>query len=163
METIGDTTDPQGTLRPNLPPEPITGTQFDPMPHTDFQHRTDLPNTVDPMQPLQIWDLFFTEEMMDILVRNTNSAGPYWTRVGPRQAKLPVWQDVTITELYTYFAILIYMALHIENKIAQYWACANGRRPRHEPVQNAMSRDRFSQIHTAFHIAKKGQDIWEMV
>ena len=71
METIGDTTDPQGTLRPNLPPEPITGTQFDPMPHPDFQYRTALPDTVDPMQPLQIWDLFFTEEMMDILVWNT--------------------------------------------------------------------------------------------
>jgi hypothetical protein len=52
MEKVGDPTDPQGTLRPNLTPEPITGTQFDPMPHPNFQHRINLPNNVDLMQPL---------------------------------------------------------------------------------------------------------------
>ena len=55
------------------------------------------------------------------------------------------------------------MALHIENKIVQYWAYASGRTPRHEPVQRAMSRNRFLQIHAIFYITEKGKNVFEMV
>lgn len=100
---------------------------------------------------------------METLVRNTNRAGPYRSRIGPLPRRIPYWRDVVVTELYTYFAILIYIALHIENKIAYYWVESKGKSPKHEPVQKAMARDRFKQIHTAFHISEKGKNVFEMV
>lgn len=63
----------------------------------------------------------------------------------------------TIGKLYAYLGILIYMALHIENKIASYWNTASSSMPTHAPIRKAMSRDRFQQISAAFHIADRGK------
>ena len=38
-EVIGDTTDPAGTLRPNLPPEPKIGTDFTPLICPPFEYK----------------------------------------------------------------------------------------------------------------------------
>jgi hypothetical protein len=35
-QVVGDSTDPAGTLRPNLPPEPETGNNYNLLPHPDF-------------------------------------------------------------------------------------------------------------------------------
>ena len=163
METVGDTADPHGTLRPNLPPEPSTGTHFEALPHPEFTYRINLPSSVNPMHPIEIWDLFFPEEVMDMLVQNTNKSGLYWADIGPRNRRAVVWQDVTVTEMYSYFAILIYMGLHIENRIEQYWSQNTGSMPQHTPVQKAIARDCFQQIHSAFHISTQGKSVFEKV
>ena len=163
METVGDTTDPHGTLQPNLPPEPATGTQFEPMSHPDFRYRINLPSTVNPMYLLEIWDLFFPEEVVDILVQNTNKSGLYWANIGPRNRRAVVWQDVTVTEMYSYFAILIYIGLYIENQIEQYWSQNTGSMPQHTPVQKAIARDCFQQIYTVFYISIYSQTVFEKV
>jgi hypothetical protein len=74
METVGDTTDPHGMLRPNLPPEPSTGTYFEALPHPEFTYRINVPSSVNPIHPIEIWDLFFPEEIIDMLVQNTNKS-----------------------------------------------------------------------------------------
>jgi len=51
---VGDPTDPAGTLRPNLPPEPETGDNFDPLPAPEFCHKINLPKDVNPIDPLTI-------------------------------------------------------------------------------------------------------------
>jgi len=72
-EVIDDYTDPGGALRPNLPPEPTFGTHFDPLPCPEFDHRVALPTTVDPHNPIAIFDLFFTPEQIRILVQQKQS------------------------------------------------------------------------------------------
>ena len=77
-DVVGDSTDPSGMLRPNLPPEPTFGTHFDPIPCPEFDYRIALPATVDQHSPIDIFDLFFTPEQMRILVENTNKRGLKW-------------------------------------------------------------------------------------
>jgi len=76
-DVVGDPTNPSGTLRPNLPPEPTFGTHFDLMPCPEFDYCIALPATVDRHSPIDIFDLFFTLEQMRILVENTNKHGPF--------------------------------------------------------------------------------------
>jgi hypothetical protein len=159
-EVIDDPTDPGGTLRPNLPPEPTTGTEFKPLSHPEFDYKINLPSYVDATNPIAIWDLFYTPEQMQILVQNTNRNGLYWHRIGPRNSRALEWQDITVEELYAYFAILIYMGLHIENEIEEYWSTDSDNVPTHLPVRRAMVRDRFKQISSAFHISDKGSSVF---
>jgi hypothetical protein len=76
-EVIDDSTDPGGTLRPNLPPEPTVGTHFDPLPCPEFEYCINLPASIDPHSPIAIFDLFYTPEQMRILAENTNKSRPF--------------------------------------------------------------------------------------
>jgi hypothetical protein len=115
-EVIDDSTDPGGTLRPNLPPEPTVGTHFDPLPCPEFEYCINLPASVDPHSPIAIFDLFYTPEQMRILAENTNKSGPFH-EMGLRNARSLEWKDTFVEELYGFLGILIYMGLHPENDI----------------------------------------------
>lgn len=163
-QVVGDPTDPTGTLRPNLPPEPETGdrNRYIPMPHPEFHHEINLP--VDSMDPIAIFDLFFGPEQLATLVASTNKHGLRQSQIGgPRRKRALDWIDITIGELYAYLGILIYMDLHIENQTKDYWT-TDKKRPSHLPVQHAMSRERFQQISTAFHISSNSsKSVFSMV
>ena len=51
-EVISDPTDPGGTLRPNLPPEPTVGTHFTPLPCPEFDYYINLPASVNRHSPI---------------------------------------------------------------------------------------------------------------
>jgi Transposase IS4 len=161
-QVVGDSTDPAGTLRPNLPPEPETGDNYDPMPHPEFDHEIHLPEGVNRKDPLAIFDLFYSPEQLAILVASTNAFGQRQSQIGPRRRRALEWIDITIGELYAYLGILIYMALHIENRTRDYWI-TDPNWPSHLPAQNAMSRERFQQISIAFHIAESGKSTFSKV
>jgi hypothetical protein len=161
-DVVGDSTDPSGTLRPNLPPEPTFGTHFDPIPCPEFDYRIALPATVDQHSPIDIFDLFFTPEQMRILVENTNKHGLFH-EMGPRNARVLEWKDTSVEELYAYLGILIYMGLHPENDIDRYWCTDINNQPSHGPVRTSMARDRWKQISQAFHISGEGQSAFEKV
>jgi hypothetical protein len=91
-EVINDSTDPGGTLRPNLPPEPTVGTHFDPLPCPEFEYSINLPASVDRRSLIAIFDLFFTPEQMRILVESTNISRPYY-EMGLRNARSLEWKD----------------------------------------------------------------------
>jgi len=59
-EVVGDPTDPQGTQRPNLPPEEQEGTQFEPLFCPDSDSAVLLPSGIRPRNAFAIWSLFFT-------------------------------------------------------------------------------------------------------
>jgi Transposase IS4 len=161
-QVVGDSTDPAGTLRPNLPPEPKTGDKYNPMPHPEFDFEISLPEDVPRKDPVAIFDLFYSPEQLAILVANTNIFGRCQSQIRPRYKRTMDWVDVIIGELYAYFGILIYMSLHIENRTSDYWAI-DSKMPSHLPVQNAMSRERFQQIGSAFHIAEASKSAFSKV
>ena len=72
-QTVGDPTDPKGTLRPNLPPEPKTGPEFKPLHCPPFPHQINLPVNVARNDAFAIWSLFFSTDQLDIIVQNTNA------------------------------------------------------------------------------------------
>jgi hypothetical protein len=77
------------------------------------------------------------------LLPNIRSPGP---------TRLTV-QHIDMSDLYIYFAILIYMALHIENDTEDYWSQARNDSPTHLPVIQYMGQNRWHNIHRAFHIS----------
>jgi hypothetical protein len=159
-EVINDSTDPGGTLRPNLLPEPTFGTHFDPLPCPEFDHCINLP--VDPHNLIAIFDLFFTPEQMQILVENINKSRPFY-QIGLRNAHSLEWRDTFVKELYAYFGILVYMGLHLENDIDQYWCIDTENQPSHAPVRTVMAQNWWKQINQAFHITEKGRSVFERV
>jgi hypothetical protein len=58
-----------------------------------------------------------------------------------------------MSDLYIYFAILIYMALHIENDTEDYWSQGRDNGSTHLSVIIHIERNRWHDIHYAFHIS----------
>ncbi len=126
-ETVPDSTDP-GTLRPNIKPEPTTGDHFEPLFCPEFEHCTNLPPGVKTNDVFGIWSLFFTQELVELIVLYTNIKGRAWQPV-PSLSNHPAtmpglftqeWVDVTVLEMYTYFGILIAIALNLIKDIKLY-------------------------------------------
>ena len=120
-QTIGDPTDPKGTLRPNLPAESTTGAEFKPLYCPPFEHKIELPTGVESNNSFAIWSLFFTKDQLEIIAQNINFNAQlqFTPNRGPRARK---WKNISVEELYIYLAILIYMGLHPENDIESYWS-----------------------------------------
>lgn len=123
--TVLDSTDP-GTLRPDIASETSTGDYFEPLICPDFDYRTNLPPNLRPDDVFGIWSLFFIKELLETLVQYTNlRARARKPTPSRRLAVVPglyirPWVDVTLKELYTYFGILVCMALTLINKIEHY-------------------------------------------
>jgi hypothetical protein len=62
--------------------------------------------------------------------------------MGPQNARSLEWKDTFVEELYSFLSILIYIGLHPENDIDQYWCVDVKNQPSHGPVCTAMAWDR---------------------
>jgi hypothetical protein len=154
-QTVGDPTDPKGTLRPNLPAEPTTGSEFKPLHCPPFVHKINLPTGIASNNAFAIWSLFFTRDQLEIIAQNTNlNAKQHFTPGrGPHARR---WKDTSVEELYTYLGILVYMGLHPENDIASYWI-RKPEWPAHSFIWKAMSCTRWQAISRAFHLSEPGK------
>ena len=115
-----DTTD-QGTLRPNAEPILSVGDAFIPMKLPHFFPEITLPYTASPDDPITLFDLYYPPDIIEKLVQRTNNYNRIPRDLTLRHARAngpfdPTWPG----EIYTYFAIRIYMTLTIENKISDY-------------------------------------------
>lgn len=70
--TISDPTD-KGTLRPNAKALPEKGDVFIPMKLPDFNHQIRLPPHADPNDPISLFSLYYTLEIIDWMTGCTNS------------------------------------------------------------------------------------------
>ena len=131
----------------------------------DLNHTTSsgqIPNTIDSSSPEALFALFFTDSVIDHIVRCTNvnaesvRTGPVTSRVQnirfhDSYNQLP-WKPVTSSEILAYLGILIYMGIHVEQHINDYWNTDRESGPVHHPTRNAMGRKRWTQIHRYFHV-----------
>jgi len=130
----------------------------------DLNHTTSsgqIPNTIDSSSPEALFTLFFTDSVIDRIVRCTN-VNAESVRVHPVNSRaqnirfhdsynqLP-WKPVTSSEILAYLGILIYMGIYTTPNINDYW---NTKKPGpiHDSVRETMSRIRWTQIHRYFHI-----------
>jgi hypothetical protein len=128
-DVVADSTD-TGTLRPDISPEPTTGDHFEPLFCPDFPHSVTLPPDVEPDDPFGIWSLFFTYEIMEMITKATNiqaqrRKSSLSLSGRPAQTQLPgscyrQWFNLTVWELYSYFAILVYIAITPLSSIELY-------------------------------------------
>ncbi len=149
---IGVPSDSSSGLQPDLSSQqhkPPTEEGFEPLKCPDFAPKLNLP--CDSGDPLAIFELFFPIGQITTIVENTNKkayrSGKTTTCPYARE-----WKDVSIAEVYTWLAILIYMGLYPLNDIESYWT-RNNQKPIHKLVYLSMGCNRWEQIHRYLHIS----------
>src|ERR1700712_5395506 len=118
MPDVGDTR----TTRPKVPPISEKGDHFEPFPCPPFQRTINLPTTASASSPISLFKLYFTQEIMEGIIEYTNRNYKLKATTNSKpQSRLRGWKPISIPELYTYLAIIIYQGLHRENKLKDYW------------------------------------------
>ena len=141
--------DADSTYRPDIKPTDAVGSQFEPfnVPDRDFLVRQPLPPT-----PLQLFQQFLPEQLVEQWVRYTNEAPAPEPGPGPavqsgRYHRQDRWKPTSVAEVYIWLGILIYMTLHKEYRYKDHWkvSTADNWVPSH-PIIQLMTFDRFSLL-----------------
>src|SRR5882757_9674173 len=143
-DTVFDPTD-KGTLRPNEDPLRKQGSTFKPMQLPEFGWEITLPEDVSPDDPITLFTMYYTPKIIYLIVEKTYN---YMRK--PQDESCPYarandWYPTCCGEIYIYLAIRIYMSLHVDNEIADYWTTKD-MTPEH-PITKYLSRNRFQELH----------------
>ena len=148
-----DSTDP-ATKRPNSPPLESVGSEFIPVKIDDFEYIIQLPEDVSCDDPISIFDLYYSPRIIDQLVQYINQFVREPEDPGKLRSQARNWYPTCRAELYTYLAIRVYMTIHGENEIPDYWNKSETA-PVHS-ISKHMSRDRFQELHIRWRCHKSG-------
>ena len=109
-----------------------------------------LPKNTDVTSPYALFSPFWTDEMWEILAKNTNlyAEQEEWEYQRP-------WYPMNVDEMRVYIGILIYMGLHHEGETAAFWHQDLRTGPNHTPAL-LMSLNRFTQLQRFIHISPLG-------
>jgi hypothetical protein len=146
-DTITNTTDP-GTYWPKTLVLKTKNDYFEPMKLFDFEPEIYLPDHVSPDNPITIFTLYYTPEIIKQIIKSMNLNSRQLKDPSKPKTRAYSWVLTTSREIYIYFAICIYMTLYIENKIADYWNTQKAT-PIH-PISKHITRDRFQEFHIWF-------------
>ena len=111
-----------------------------------------IPNIVASNDPYAIFSLFFNEEVLEGLVQHTNEYA--FLNPGPEIAEARIWFPTTIKEFRAYMGVSIWMGLHIESSVPEFWNTDPLKGPIHEQVLKHISLKRWQQIDRYLHISK---------
>ena len=147
--------DPQPEKAPKEPPpKPKLLPKYKPMQiKKPFTHGYGLLPDTTPDDPYTIFSLFFTESILETLVRYTNEyAFLYYS--GPKTPYSRTWYPTTISEFRAFLGVSIQMGLHLESGITDFWNTDPLNGPIYYQVMNYISLVRWQQIDRFFHISK---------
>jgi hypothetical protein len=144
----------RGTQRPNAPPLRKKGDKFIPFECPDFDFKITLPPDTSPDDPITLFTLYYTPEIIESIVQHTNNAPRKAQDPSKPNARANQWYPTCAGEIYLFLAIKIYMTLFPMDKVADYW---NSHKlfPRHVITQY-MSRNRFQELHMRYRVAPAG-------
>ena len=149
-DTVFDPTD-KGTLRPLAKPLRKKGDAFYPMDLPAFGWEITLPENVSADDPITLITMYYTTEIMDMIVQKTNDYVRTPEDDSCPHARANQWYPTCKGELYIYFAIRIYMTLYVCNEISDYWDTRDFT-PMH-PISKEMPRNRFQELHMRVRLA----------
>ena len=110
MATVRDSTDPQGTKRPNKDLIIDIAHIFNPVIITDCSLKLCLPSNIFSNNLYAIFSLFFTNEVLQTITENTNKyADLHKVHTRPRIS----WKNILIVELKAYLGVLFYRSLYL--------------------------------------------------
>ncbi|XP_030640078.1 piggyBac transposable element-derived protein 4-like [Chanos chanos] len=109
-------------------------------------------STGDSHTPLDLFKLFFSEEAVETLCRNTNKQAARNAAGGAKYK----WLDVGVSEFYSYIGLIFYMATIKRDHITDYWR-KNSIFSIPFPSQ-VMSRDRYRTISWNVHMSDPDED-----
>lgn len=110
----------KGTLRPYAKPLTVQGDHFEPMELPDFEFDICLPETASPDNPITIFTLYYTPKIISTIVQNTNSYHREPQDSSKPHSRANKWYSTDEGEIYSYFALRIYMMVYPLNEIAGY-------------------------------------------
>ena len=97
--------------------------------------------------PRQIFDKFFDDEMIQLMVDQTNLYASQSPRQNPSR-HMKGWVDVDAEEIRKWLGLRIYFGLVPRNEMRTYWADST---LGDAVVKRVMSRDRFDAIKAHLH------------
>ena len=160
-DTEPDPTD-RGTQRPNAPPLQGKGNEFIPFECPDFEFEITLPQDTSPDDPITLFTLYYTSDIIESIVRYTNNVSRKAQDPSKSNARANKWYPTCTSEIYLYLAIRIYMTLFAMDEVSDYWS-NNKLFPQHAITQY-MSRNRFQELHMRYRVAPAGhQNLWDRV
>ena len=130
------------------PPEPWPIPEYDPMRINRHLAEARLPVGT-TISAIGIWKLFMTDQVLETIVRNTNQYAEEHIDASIRQRP---WKPVTLRELYAFIAVQVYMGIHTETDIEDYWN-THPSKPLHPAIAKHIGKTRFEQIDRYFHIS----------
>lgn len=148
-----DTTD-QGTHRPDIPPLEGAGNAFKPMKLEEKQFEINLPEHSSPNDPITLFELYYTPEIIEMIVSYTNNYTRKAEDPTKPRARANGWYPTWPGEIYIYFAIRIYSTIHPELEITNYWN--KGPTDLIHPISKYMAKDRFMELHMRFRVHAEG-------
>ena len=99
------------------------------------------------------FNLTFGDEMVDLIVRETNG---YAQQKLANNARLEKWQDTTREEVKAYFGICLIMGINSLPRLAMYWSS--------DPfigntgIQNVMTKNRFEELSQYLHFSNSATE-----
>ena len=152
MNSIAESTDP-GTRRPDEASFSQSGADFQPLLMPSRCMQISPISTTNAHNPFALWQLFFTPNHMHVMMTHTNeNAKLYYANNTTEYVHARLWYAITIQELYTFFAIHIYMGIHKEPRIPNYWNQQSDK-PLHPLIYRTMSYNQFEMIDRFFHVS----------
>ena len=111
-------------------------------------------NTIDPNDRYR---RFITEEIIDLIVRETNRYVEQYfqTHEITSRSKFRQWKPTTDQEMLKFLGIIIQMWLVQTPKLSHYWS--SSQLYGSEIIRNSMSRERFELLLKFWHFFEQGQ------
>ncbi|XP_026147951.1 piggyBac transposable element-derived protein 4-like isoform X2 [Mastacembelus armatus] len=96
--------------------------------------------------PLELFQLFFTSTVLQTILANTNSYGSLKQQEGQKP-----WEEITLDDLYSFLALVIYMGFVRFSRITDYWRSS---RLYSLPLPcQIMSKRKFLRILSCLHLS----------
>ena len=105
-----------------------------------------LPSNASIESPFAILNLFYNASILKTITEYTNK---YAALYQPNPTEFPnhrPWKPITWKELRAYIAVYIWMGLHQELAVDEFWAEDKAGKPLYPEVSNYITRERWQQI-----------------
>lgn len=132
------------------PAEPWEMPQFSPM-KINNELTFGRPNTTKFATPYEMFTRFLTDDILHAIVKHTNDYADLYPP--PPTFGARDWQPTTVKELRAYIGAYIWMGVHKEAAVEEYWRTDPSKGPIHETVSKHISLRRWQQIDRFFHIS----------
>ncbi|KAJ8363311.1 hypothetical protein SKAU_G00121420 [Synaphobranchus kaupii] len=103
--------------------------------------------------PLELFQMFFSESVLQTLCANTNKQGERRRARG----KKTYWFPVSVQEMYRYLSVVVYMGLMMSSNISTYWS--RHRLYRLAFTKSVMPKRRFEAITWTLHMSNPMEDV----
>ena len=135
MATVGDPTDPRGTKCPCKDPISVSVDVFKPILVPEYYAEVCLPPNIHPDNAYGIFSLFFSRDVLDVIMKLTN-------KYGHHQYLKASWKNTLVAEIRAFLGILIYCSLFSYLRHRDLWNL-NIRKPIHTGLIHIISYNYF--------------------